>query len=56
MRTGRGSGCRKWRLFDDDPRSLLGMSDHLRCLGVTRVVMEATPGLLEAGQSAARSR
>lgn len=23
-------------------RSLLGMSDHLRCLGVTRVVMEAT--------------
>jgi hypothetical protein len=24
-------------------RSLLGMSDHLRCLGVTRVVMEATP-------------
>jgi hypothetical protein len=22
--------------------SLLGMSDHLRCLGVTRVVMEAT--------------
>ena len=23
-------------------RSLLGLSDHLRCLGVTRVVMEAT--------------
>ncbi|MFE2316928.1 transposase [Streptomyces sp. NPDC059441] len=23
-------------------RSLLGMSDHLRCLGVTRMVMEAT--------------
>jgi hypothetical protein len=23
-------------------RSLLGMSDHLRCLGVSRVVMEAT--------------
>ena len=23
-------------------RSLLGMADHLRCLGVTRVVMEAT--------------
>jgi transposase len=23
-------------------RSLLAMSDHLRCLGVTRVVMEAT--------------
>jgi hypothetical protein len=23
-------------------RSLLGMSDHLACLGVTRVVMEAT--------------
>jgi transposase len=23
-------------------RSLLGMSDHLRCLGVTRIVMEAT--------------
>jgi transposase len=23
-------------------RSLLGMSDHLRCLGVTRVIMEAT--------------
>jgi transposase len=25
-------------------RSLLGMSDRLRCLGVTRVVMEATTG------------
>jgi len=24
-------------------RPLLGMSDHLRCLGVTRVVREATP-------------
>ena len=24
-------------------RPLLGMADHLRCLGVTRVVMEATP-------------
>ena len=24
-------------------RSLLGMADHLTCLGVTRVVMEATP-------------
>ena len=23
-------------------RPLLGMADHLRCLGVTRVVMEAT--------------
>ena len=23
-------------------RSLLGMADHLRCLGVSRVVMEAT--------------
>jgi transposase len=23
-------------------RSLLGMADHLRCAGVTRVVMEAT--------------
>jgi hypothetical protein len=23
-------------------RSLLGMADHLRCLGVTRVVLEAT--------------
>jgi hypothetical protein len=23
--------------------SLLAMSDHLRCLGVSRVVMEATP-------------
>ena len=30
-------------------RSLLGMSDHLRCVGVSRVVMEATWGLLEAG-------
>lgn len=25
-------------------RSLLSMSDRLRCLGVTRVVMEATSG------------
>jgi hypothetical protein len=38
-------------------RPLLGMADHLRCLGVTRVVMEAT-GVrpharppLESGQS-----
>ena len=30
-------------------RPLLSMADRLACLGVTRVVMEATSGLLEAG-------
>ena len=30
-------------------RSLLGLADHLAGLGVTRVVMEATSRLLEAG-------
>ena len=29
-------------------RPLLGMADHLACLGVTRVVMEATVGLRAA--------
>ena len=30
-------------------RSLLAMADRLRCLGVTRVVMEATSDYVEAG-------
>ncbi|MET9041012.1 hypothetical protein [Streptomyces mirabilis] len=34
--------------FPTMTRSLLGMSDHLRCLGVTRVVMETTFRLLAA--------
>jgi hypothetical protein len=35
-------------------RPLVGMADHLRCLGVTRVVMEATSGYWRTGRVATR--
>lgn len=37
-----GRRCQDVETYSTMTRSLLGMSDHLRCLGVTRVVMEAT--------------
>jgi transposase len=37
-----GRRLQEVRTYSTMTRSLLGMSDHLRCLGVTRVVMEAT--------------
>lgn len=37
-----GRRCQDVDTYSTMTRSLLGMSDHLRCLGVTRVVMEAT--------------
>ncbi|MGH3805579.1 MAG: IS110 family transposase [Pseudonocardiaceae bacterium] len=37
-----GRRCQEVTTYSTMTRSLLGMSDHLRCLGVTRVVMEAT--------------
>ena len=37
-----GRRCQDVGTYSTMTRSLLGMSDHLRCLGVTRVVMEAT--------------
>ena len=38
------AGCRRWTdLSDDDPVADFDGVDHLACLGVTRVVMEATP-------------
>ncbi len=42
MRIALGGGCRRCRPTPTMTRSLLGMADRLRCLGVTRVVMEAT--------------
>jgi hypothetical protein len=38
-----GRRCQDVETYSTMTRSLLGMSDHLRCLGVSRVVMEATP-------------
>ena len=40
-RTGRR--LQEVETYSTMTRSLLGMADHLRCLGVSRVVMEATP-------------
>jgi len=37
-----GRRCQDVETYSTMTGSLLGMSDHLRCLGVTRVVMEAT--------------
>ncbi len=37
-----GRRCQEVQTYSTMTRSLLGMSDHLRCVGVTRVVMEAT--------------
>jgi hypothetical protein len=37
-----GRRLRDVETYSTMTRSLLGMADHLRCLGVTRVVMEAT--------------
>jgi len=37
-----GRRCQEVETYSTMTRSLLGMTDHLRCLGVTRVVMEAT--------------
>jgi transposase len=37
-----GRRCQDVETYSTMTRSLLQMSDHLRCLGVTRVVMEAT--------------
>ena len=44
-----GRRCQEVTTHSTMTRSLLAMSDHLRCVGVSRVVMEATWGLLEAG-------
>jgi hypothetical protein len=38
-----GRRCQEVATYSTMTRSLLGMADHLRCLGVSRVVMEATP-------------
>ena len=38
-----GRRLQEVRAYSAMTRSLLGMADRLRCLGVTRVVMEATP-------------
>jgi hypothetical protein len=38
----RGKRLQEVQAYSTMTRSLLGMSDHLACLGVTRVVMEAT--------------
>jgi transposase len=37
-----GRRCQEVETYSTMTRSLLGMADHLRCLGVSRVVMEAT--------------
>jgi transposase len=37
-----GRRCQEVETYSTMTRSLLAMSDHLRCLGVSRVVMEAT--------------
>jgi transposase len=37
-----GRRCQEVATYSTMTRSLLGMADHLRCLGVSRVVMEAT--------------
>ena len=37
-----GRRCQEVKTYSTMTRSLLGMADHLRCLGVSRVVMEAT--------------
>jgi transposase len=37
-----GRRCQEVETYSTMTRSLLAMSDHLRCSGVTRVVMEAT--------------
>jgi hypothetical protein len=39
----RGKRLQEVQAYSTMTRSLLGMADHLRSLGVTRVVMEATP-------------
>jgi hypothetical protein len=38
----RGKRLQEVQAYSTMTRSLLGMADHLACLGVTRVVMEAT--------------
>ena len=38
----RGRRLQEVTTYSTMTRSLLGLSDRLRCLGVTRVVMEAT--------------
>jgi transposase len=40
--TGRGRRLQEVQTYSTMTRPLLGMADRLRCLGVTRVVMEAT--------------
>ncbi len=42
MRASRGRRLQEVETYSTMTRSLLGMADHLACLGVTRVVMEAT--------------
>ena len=42
MRTTGGKRLREVETYSAMTRSLLGMADRLACLGVTRVVMEAT--------------
>ncbi|MGH3283535.1 MAG: hypothetical protein ACRDPD_02425 [Streptosporangiaceae bacterium] len=37
-----GRRCQEVATYSTMTRSLLEMADHLRCLGVSRVVMEAT--------------
>lgn len=37
-----GRRCQEVATYSTMTRSLLGMADHLRCVGVTRVVMETT--------------
>ena len=39
----RGRRLQEVETYSTMTRSLPGMADHLACLGVTRVVMEATP-------------
>jgi len=42
-REGRPGRLQEVETYSTMTRPLPGMADHLRCLGVTRVVMEATP-------------
>jgi transposase len=48
-----GRRLQEVEMYSTMTRSLLAMSDHLRCLGVSRVVMEAT-GVIRGREGAVR--
>jgi hypothetical protein len=48
-----GRRCQEVARYSTMTRSLLAMADHLRCLGVSRVVMEAT-GVIRGREGAVR--